>query len=313
MSISLSENRQQLPPLMIEYITKKLNDNAVCEELDTIGLTRPRTAKVRKTLLQSYLIENFTSVNMSDRNEEFRLEKSRMKSKKKKARRNTGKSFHTKNSILREKPCEATEENTDCQLPCQKRHQHVHPGTKAVESKEIPVIAAEVKKDGIGDLSDENRIIPQTNSRAEERPLPQQPVNRMGKEVTNRRPMPKKTKFVKKRLQQQIKTLSLLLTVVRHLQIAPKERMFPQKTWATMNQKKNRQSYTLRQVHKLQEQQEHLIRTSSFTENVSLSMTTFSTNLTGPNLAVVLRSARIELSRLTILFREEASFQKSVA
>ena len=151
----VSENRQQLPPLVIENITKKLNDNAVCEELDKIGLTRPRTAKARKTLLQSYLIENFTSVNMLDRREDFKLEKSRIKGKKKKARSNTGKSFlDTKNPTSVEKICEAIV-NTGYQPPIEEGHQ-------SVKSGDSPVVAAEVANDGTNDLSDEIKYIPKT-------------------------------------------------------------------------------------------------------------------------------------------------------
>ena len=122
-----------------------------------MALTRPRTAKARKTLLQSYLIENFTSVNMLDRREDFKLEKSRIKGKKKKARSNTGKSFlDTKNPTSVEKICEAIV-NTGYQPTIEEGHQSVKSGGS-------PVVAAEVTNDRTNDLSDEIKNIPKTTS-----------------------------------------------------------------------------------------------------------------------------------------------------
>ena len=84
----VSEKKCLLPPSIVENITKKLNDDAVCDELDALGLNRAKNARSRKNQLQTYLIENFTAINLADRLSDFKLEKSRISKKKKKKDRN---------------------------------------------------------------------------------------------------------------------------------------------------------------------------------------------------------------------------------
>lgn len=74
-----AESQHKLPPKIIEALTNKVNDIAVCEELDMLGISRSYNAKSRKKQLQIYLTDNFTLVNMKDRLQDFKTEKSSLK------------------------------------------------------------------------------------------------------------------------------------------------------------------------------------------------------------------------------------------
>ena len=96
--LQVSQKKCLLPPSIVENITKKLNDDAVRYELDTIGLKPAKNARSRKNQLQTYLIENFTAINLADRLNDFKLEKSRIGKKKKRKDKNK-----TLNSISKNK------------------------------------------------------------------------------------------------------------------------------------------------------------------------------------------------------------------
>ena len=95
--MQVSQKKCHLPPSIVENITKKLNDDAVRYELDTIGLKPAKNARSRKNQLQTYLIENFTAINLADRLNDFKLEKSRIGNKKKRKEKNKTFNSNSKN------------------------------------------------------------------------------------------------------------------------------------------------------------------------------------------------------------------------
>ena len=87
----VSEGKIKLPPQLIEKLVKKLNDEAVANELLRLNFTPAKNARRRKTVLENYLSAEFSTLNLADYNKTRKQEISQIKSMKK-ARRKPNKS-----------------------------------------------------------------------------------------------------------------------------------------------------------------------------------------------------------------------------
>ena len=63
-----SQGKVKLRPSLIEKLVKKLNDDAVNSKLMNIGLKVPKTARMPKGLLETYLNKEFRTLNTSEYN-----------------------------------------------------------------------------------------------------------------------------------------------------------------------------------------------------------------------------------------------------
>jgi len=89
--LDASQGKVKLQPSLIDKLVKRLNDEAVTAELMNMGLEVPKSARMRKNALETYLNDEFSTLNLSDFNETCRLEKSRIGSPKTKKQNPKGK------------------------------------------------------------------------------------------------------------------------------------------------------------------------------------------------------------------------------
>ena len=73
--IDASQGKVKLQPSLIEKLVKKLNDDAIITELMNIV---PKSARMRKGALETYLNKEFRTLNTSEYNETCHYEESRI-------------------------------------------------------------------------------------------------------------------------------------------------------------------------------------------------------------------------------------------
>ncbi|KAL5271413.1 hypothetical protein ACHWQZ_G001902 [Mnemiopsis leidyi] len=106
---SAAEGKVKLPPVLVEKLVKKLNNEAVKTEILNIGIDLPKKAANRKSALAMYLTSEFTTLNLMDYNETCELEMSRLGANKKHSK------GHTKNRKSKNKS--KTRKNNETRTP----------------------------------------------------------------------------------------------------------------------------------------------------------------------------------------------------